>query len=196
MNGVISRREHAVQTKWDIFHVALELFRTVGYECTTIQDICERANVSVGAFYYYYRSKQDIVIDLCRKLDNLLEKNFMRRQFDDPFAGLLEVVRSQMGYWQEQGFRIPTQIFKNQLTASEQFFLDGDRSFYRILRKLIMQAFAEKRIQPDFTQETVLNTLLRMIRGEMYDWCLHDGNYDLTGQACTDIQMVFAYFRR
>ncbi|WDF33690.1 TetR family transcriptional regulator [Arthrobacter agilis] len=47
---------------------ALRLFRDVGYEKTTMRAIAAEANVSTGSAYYYFASKDDLVHELYRTL--------------------------------------------------------------------------------------------------------------------------------
>lgn len=49
------------QTKYIIFDTALSLFREFGYDNVSIQKICSQCNVTRNAFYYYYRSKDDLL---------------------------------------------------------------------------------------------------------------------------------------
>lgn len=51
------------QTASRIMDVALDLFRNEGFEAATMRDIAQRAGVAVGAAYYYYPSKEAIVLD-------------------------------------------------------------------------------------------------------------------------------------
>ncbi|OBZ92581.1 TetR family transcriptional regulator [Pararhizobium polonicum] len=45
-----------------ILEAATTLFREVGYDSARIEDIAERAEVSVGTFYNYYENKGDILV--------------------------------------------------------------------------------------------------------------------------------------
>lgn len=55
------------ETGEKIFHTALELFRTEGFENTTMRDIARSADVATGAAYYYYPSKDAIVLNFYRR---------------------------------------------------------------------------------------------------------------------------------
>jgi AcrR family transcriptional regulator len=50
------------QTHLKILDAALELFRTEGFESATMRDIAHKAGVATGAAYYYYPSKDAIVM--------------------------------------------------------------------------------------------------------------------------------------
>jgi AcrR family transcriptional regulator len=51
----------AEDTRRRILDAALDLFRTDGFDKTTMRDIAVKAGVATGAAYYYYDSKDDIV---------------------------------------------------------------------------------------------------------------------------------------
>jgi AcrR family transcriptional regulator len=53
----------AEETGRRILDAALELFRQEGFDSATIRDIARKAEVATGAAYYYYPSKDAIVMD-------------------------------------------------------------------------------------------------------------------------------------
>ena len=52
----------AEETRERILDAALTLFREQGFDDTTMRDIAEKASVATGAAYYYFRSKEDLVM--------------------------------------------------------------------------------------------------------------------------------------
>ncbi len=57
----------AEETGLKILNAALTLFRQEGFESATMRDIAEKAGVATGAAYYYYPSKDAIVMDFYRR---------------------------------------------------------------------------------------------------------------------------------
>jgi AcrR family transcriptional regulator len=57
----------AEETGLKILDSALELFRRQGFDKATMRDIAEKAGVATGAAYYYYPSKDAIVMDFYRR---------------------------------------------------------------------------------------------------------------------------------
>ncbi len=55
------RTDKADDTRQQIMNAALELFCRRGYAQTTMRDIAERASLSVGATYYHFETKEDLV---------------------------------------------------------------------------------------------------------------------------------------
>jgi AcrR family transcriptional regulator len=62
----VSRREtttpKAEETRERIVDAALTLFRENGFDETTMRDIAAAAEVATGAAYYYFRSKEELVM--------------------------------------------------------------------------------------------------------------------------------------
>jgi AcrR family transcriptional regulator len=65
------------ETRERILHAALELFQTRGFEAATMREIAEHAGVATGAAYYYFASKDAIVMDFyqrsCVRMQPLIE---------------------------------------------------------------------------------------------------------------------------
>ena len=55
------------ETRGRILDAALTLFRERGFEATTMRDIAEEAGVATGAAYYYFSSKDAIILDFYRR---------------------------------------------------------------------------------------------------------------------------------
>lgn len=55
-------------TRERIFTVALNLFREKGFEGTTMREVAAAANMSLGAAYYYFASKEAIVLAYYEKV--------------------------------------------------------------------------------------------------------------------------------
>ncbi|MDR6758098.1 AcrR family transcriptional regulator [Mycoplana sp. BE70] len=57
-----------------ILEAATKLFREVGYDAARIEDIAERAEVSVGTFYNYYENKGDMLVaSVAMEVEEVLE---------------------------------------------------------------------------------------------------------------------------
>lgn len=58
------RLERARQTKKELMEAAVSLFGEKGYNATTILEITERAGYAKGNFYRYWKSKDDIFLEI------------------------------------------------------------------------------------------------------------------------------------
>ena len=64
MNQTLKNRTtpRAEDTRRKIYEAALDLFREKGFEQTTMRDIAAKAGVALGGAYYYFASKDAIVL--------------------------------------------------------------------------------------------------------------------------------------
>jgi AcrR family transcriptional regulator len=59
-NTALTSKAEATRSR--IVDAALDLFRRQGFEPTTMREIAAKAGVSLGSAYYYYESKEDLVM--------------------------------------------------------------------------------------------------------------------------------------
>ncbi len=62
----------------ELIDAAERLFVAEGYDQTAISDIVKEVNVSQGAFYYYFDSKEDVLVAALEKEIAIMEEDFIR----------------------------------------------------------------------------------------------------------------------
>jgi AcrR family transcriptional regulator len=74
---MMATRQRGEETRSNILAAAAAGFAEQGYDATGVAEICRRAEVSKGAFYYHFSSKQDLFLELLERwltaLDERLE---------------------------------------------------------------------------------------------------------------------------
>src|SRR6202030_3680312 len=50
-------------TKTKLLNAALTAIRAKGYTATTVDDICEAAGVTKGAFFHHFKSKEELAVE-------------------------------------------------------------------------------------------------------------------------------------
>ena len=68
--NMTSRRFQAEETHRKIYNTAFDLMTRKGFDKITIKDISKKAGVSIGTFYHYYKSKNDILREVYQKADD------------------------------------------------------------------------------------------------------------------------------
>jgi len=86
----------AEETGLRILDAALDLFRHEGFESATMRDIARKAEVATGAAYYYYESKDAIVMDYyqraCAQMQPKIEAALQNaRGLEDRLCALIRV---------------------------------------------------------------------------------------------------------
>ena len=76
------REQTKLANRQAILDAARAVFRELGFETATVRDIIRRTGLSVGAFYNYYRSKEEVVAALAddgaRRFRPVLHAEYLR----------------------------------------------------------------------------------------------------------------------
>jgi len=76
MQSTPGRREKKkAQTRSSIIEAAARLFSVSGFDQTSIDEICENADVVKGTFYYHFQSKEDLVVEIRRERMKQVEES-------------------------------------------------------------------------------------------------------------------------
>jgi AcrR family transcriptional regulator len=57
----------AEETRQRVLEAALALFAERGFEATTMRDVASRAGLATGAAYYYFASKEELILEFYRE---------------------------------------------------------------------------------------------------------------------------------
>ena len=174
-----TRKEQAEETRNRIYTSAIELMEENGFGNFTIEDISKRAGVSVGAFYHYFESKNDILAEIFYRADDYFstQADNLLEELDIPE----QIVRYFDHYAKfnvDCGVETTQQIFNPKI----KFFIEKGRPMLMMLEDLICKGQEKNEIRGDSDAKELVSFLLSMARGVVFDWSLHDGNYDLEGK--------------
>ena len=88
----MSKLSKSDQTREKILTVGWSLFQKKGFEQSSMRDIAQTAGVATGATYYYFKRKEDLVLELYKRTQKECEKqtehiisktkNFEKRLYD------------------------------------------------------------------------------------------------------------------
>lgn len=81
--------------RMEILEAAEDLFRNQGYANTTVEAIIRKVGVAKGTFYYYFKSKEDILGALVHAMvDQLCEE--YKEIADDPKISIMDKMRQML----------------------------------------------------------------------------------------------------
>lgn len=179
MQKFTSRQLQAQKTKRRIYNAAVDLFGRQGFDNTTIEDISKKADVSVGAFYHYYTSKAEIYSELYRKIDVYYENTVADQLVkEDFYDNIILYFMHYAEYINARGVDTVKQLFNTQ----NALFLDKSRYKYKLLAEVIKKGEEKKLLTNEMSLDEIEEFLMVVSRGTVYDWLLHNGDYDLEGK--------------
>lgn len=188
------RAEQALTTRRKLLYTAYQMIREDGYPALTIRRLCQRSGVSTGAFYHHYASKEDLITQGFMTFDTKLEDELESAPDDKPIDMILHIILSLTKYVFDNGSGFAKELYISQLSIENNFITRKDRVYYQSVLRYIKAAQAQGFIDPAANPEAVTDLLLRIGRGTILDWCLHDYGYDLMAQSEEDLRLVLNQF--
>ena len=184
-------------TKGKIVSAAWKLFYEQGYDRTTVDDIVEASGTSKGSFYHYFESKESLPASLSYLFDEKYEE---LTETMDPAMGVIE----KLVYMNQELFLmientvsidILSRLFASQLVSgSERSLLDPSRTYYKLLRQVVIEGQQQGLFREEFTTLDVTRAYAIFERGLMYDWCISGGNYSLAQYSAQLLPQFLAGF--
>ena len=96
-----------VTAKDKLIEASLDLMLSKGYGSTTVDELCDAAGVSKGSFYHFFKTKEDLGLELLNWFMEQSKLSFLGGEFrkeKDPlkraFAFLSQTEASAMDLWQ------------------------------------------------------------------------------------------------
>lgn len=170
-------------TKQKILDVSLKLMGEKGYDQMQVSQICRVAGVSVGAFYHHFSSKEDIIIEAYKEVDEYFTTFVIPTLKDiQPLERIVQYIGFQAKYAADKGYDLMSQLYKSQIFNGSSFFISSSRVLPQGLKEIILEGQENKQLRQDVSAEFVARQLLRFSRGIIYDWCVHHGEYDLVSE--------------
>lgn len=178
------------KTKSKIVAAAWKLFYEQGYDNTTIEEIIDESGTSRGSFYHYFEGKDALLGSLAYVFDEKYEE---LESTIDPDMNRIEVLlflNRELFRMIENAidFDLLCRLFSSQLTTNgEKHLADRNRTYYRLLRKIISEGQERHEITAGFSVNELVKHYALIERGMMYDWCLSNADYSL----CDYSEMFF-----
>ena len=191
------RKKNTRNTKGKIVTAAWRLFYEQGYDDTTVDDIVYESGTSKGSFYHYFSGKDALLSSLSYLFDEKYE------ELQDTFPPEMTCVEKLIFLTQEV-FRmiensvsidLLAQLLSSQLvTKSEKHLLDHNRTYYKLLRSVILEGQREGELKRDVSVNEIVKAYAMFERALMYDWCLCNGEYSLCGYSAQMLPLFLAGF--
>lgn len=84
----------AHESKSRFLDAALQVIRAKGYEATTIDDLCDAAQLPKGSFFHHFASKEELALAAAGHFADLAERKFAQA----PYSALADPLSRLLGY--------------------------------------------------------------------------------------------------
>ena len=173
--NLTKRKQQALQTQNNIFLVFLNLTKKKEIENITIEDICKKANISVGTFYHYFSSKEDIYQKLFQQIEENLNEEL------ESITQHTTIQKTILNFFQcIAKYTTKLELHINLLNDfNKKIFAYEPSLIYKTLNTFVNKGRFEKELTNDMSVEEITTYLFTVARGVILDWCLLGGEYSL-----------------
>ncbi len=191
---VTPRIEKGMQTRQAIFDTAISLFAKRGYDKVTVDDICEKVGVTKGAFYNHFKSKDQIILEEFKRMD----EHYLKVAQD---ISRLESSEEKLRVFNHEAVKLMSDlgatmmrvVYHSQIAPNMRrpYLMDSRRYLYKITNELIREAQEGGEIRADLASEEMAVMFINCFRGQIYHWCLTNGSFDLVSTCDRLFDLLF-----
>ena len=192
----ISRKEQAQMTKKKIFDVTMVMLRKKNYNKITIREICQSAQISVGTFYLYFSSKDEILLENFRNIDARLlplEKgNYLSapQRICQYFYNYLKEIANMFDK------ELMREICRINLFSGKNEFLKENLRLYTFILECIQEEADHLQLTTDLSVTEICIQIHLFVQSYIYQWVIdNDLSADyLTVTAIENLQKYLSLF--
>ena len=163
--------DKAIKTKEKILNAAEKLFILKGCEKVSIDEICASIQLTKGAFYYHFKTKEDILALLfLPRLDRYLANHY--RVSEDTCSGecLLQLARCTLECSRSVGRSVLVRSAGSMLSGQQELLHQEDRIHTQILKNAWERGQREGTIPPDMDIRSFRLAYSSVITGVLLNW--------------------------
>lgn len=170
-----SRDIKAMETREKIYQASLRVLEKKGFQDLKISDICKEAGVSVGSFYHYYTSKDDVIFSHYARFDDFFLEKTDAVRGDSAFSRILCFFELYCDFL----LSLSLELNKQWFAPSSKLDIPKERYTYELLSRLIRDGQGSGEVDAAMAAEDIVQELMLFARGVVLDWLYQNGNYDL-----------------
>lgn len=182
-------------TKEKILEVARTLALEKGLDNLTIRDICKDAEISVGAFYHHFASKEEMVEESFLIYDYNLYSKLDQYNSTKPLVSLKKVLIDQVIFVSSFPHQLIVEYYRTILSSSSKNAIDKKRTYYKAVHNFVELAIEKGEFSSQYTNEYLTNYFIKHIRGNLIHWCMSPDNMDVVKETSYEIDQLFNLFK-
>ena len=179
------RKRQAIEMRAKIQSAALTLFNREGFENVSVEEIAQTVGCSVGNIYHYFKSKDELAIQVTQMVDEAytaLEEEYLADRETSGREKLLDFVGKALEI--SASDEMLYKAFIHGLRYPEQAVLQKNdkRVYYRLLRELVDLCQEEGSIHPSYDPDCLVEDLVVLHRGTLFEWRIYQEGFDIAKQ--------------
>ena len=171
------------KVKENIAKCAIELFKSEGYDSVSVNEICEKANVSRSVFYTMFKGKRGILDYVVSKPQQNDDEGFRRfADAENDFERIWQLFERFIFIALDFGPKLTSRLFIMQF-ESPQGIRHAVHALDDLFATLAKNCAKSGIIETEEPPELLSRIATDLIIHELYVWCSQNGNFSLRERA-------------
>ena len=171
------------KVKENIAKCAIELFKSEVYDSVSVNEICEKANVSRSVFYTMFKGKRGILDYVVSKPQKNDDEGFRRfADAENDFERIWQLFERFIFIALDFGPKLTSRLFIIQF-ESPQGIRDAVHALDELFATLAKNCAKNGIIETEEPPELLSRIATDLIIHELYVWCSQNGNFSLRERA-------------
>ncbi len=183
-------------TKDKILETAKEMALEDDYESLTIRDICKQAKISVGAFYYHFKSKEEMINEAFLLYDHDLDERLGQYDESQPIDSLKKILIDQTTFVSNFPYKLVIEYYRSILLSSYKGAINEKRTYYKAVGYFVGLAFEQALFSNSYTRDYLTDYFIKHVRGNLIHWCMNPEKMDVVTQTSTEIDQLIKMFSK
>lgn len=181
--GWVFLQDLSHKVKENIAKCAIELFKSEGYDSVSVNEICEKANVSRSVFYTMFKGKRGILDYVVSKPQQNDDEGFRRfADAENDFERIWQLFERFIFIALDFGPKLTSRLFIMQF-ESPQGIRDAVHALDDLFATLAKNCAKNGIIETEEPPELLSRIATDLIIHELYVWCSQNGNFSLRERA-------------
>ncbi len=178
---MLKQKLNRIENKSKILEATVQLLKEKGVEKVTVRNVCAKAGIAVGTFYYYFQNKDDLMFyfvsegfydaDLSSSENNITGR-------------IIELYMTLINHYLELGLPFVKSFYSNSNLALSAYMTETDGKFMTnsIMAKSedeMDKAYKLGLIVDGTDIHMVCKDLCTIVKGSVFEWCLCNGSMDI-----------------
>lgn len=191
----LSKRQIQGQNSRDkLLDAATRLFHENGYQAVTVNDICEAAQLTKGAFYHHFDSKEALYQHLYTpQLDTYLASHFSIPEDADGKTLLLALADATLSFSEEIGREMTSLSITVMLSRGTSHLFTEGRFHTRLLHQALSQSQAGNQLKCEGSEHELMLIYSCLMVGFLVKWAslADESNFDWHNLLQREMQLMF-----
>ncbi|ACZ10350.1 Bacterial regulatory proteins, tetR family [Sebaldella termitidis] len=181
------------KTKDKIIFTAESLLESNEYKDISIREVAFLSGISIGTFYRYMNSKEELLEQLKIKFDQKVYNTLLKQtKGKNPIEKILIFFDTYINYITKYNYKFF--VFFIPTLLEKQDFISQSKNLC-LLKQYIEEAYESDGFNDIYSQDYIFRTLSSFFIGTIFNWCFSMGKSDMKKDFFSNFDTLISKFK-